>query len=1674
MESFENPTIEQGKIVSAVENLADSLHTPVRAVKSVEELPEGDVARKRIENGDGIKGWFDTKSEEMAIYLPNAMSVEDGRESVFHEVVGHYGLRKLFGEDFNTFLDNVYANVSPEIRKQIVARAKEGGNILDLREATEEYLAALAEQGFDNVEERTLWQKIKDAFIDMLRKAGVHLGFDLTDNELRYVLWRSYQNLESQSIMDRAADIDMQRRLKVGIFRENEAEREKSAENYERALRTVNEFAEKHVGAGNVFVIRSKEMLREQLEEIKIAPEDIDKYERWMEEGNTPAFFSPKYGKIIVLDSSLPKEELNAYLWHESTHKALNDLYEFNEYEIRLNNLYEALEVDYRDYFKSIRELYSEESELGKKNECVTNFFEHLYKIGGERLVNGLNRMQSIGIDKEGTLLEVYNYIYYGKRQRNDGQGVRTVYESDQKVNKESLSSKEVWDYERNGRFGEGGGSGRNELRRLHRDETEGVSERRFRTGESTGEDENTVRTYEKEIRELNNRISSLERAIERYENGENVSKAVADEIRRQISSDFVNEINKSELTSLLAQVQKAKTKKSLEKIFMNVKRVALDAHSRKLQRVIDKLLALKVQDVNGKNMSIAKNVDDSTRKIFTFIRGNLSDLKISGLEDEILFLKRENRKRQEEVKRLERVARDSSDVQERESSRTSIEELKKVIEESKKSIKELRDEANEIKESVANFKDIDIEKELGLLNDKIERAARNEDTWTQNDNERMAALNIISATITNKKHDYEIRDIELRIQKMVLNNSDLYRERGGLKDEVKRKRINEKIKENHRQIGAMERLINDTRSMQVQQMQMTIDQLNELISNGKNSLLRKTEDEMKRKRMLIGNAIRSVEGKPINIEDKELNKERTLKKFFSAPMGSFNYMCQRVNTKTFGKDGFLYKRFVEGNEGTMRAHDTYILRMKEVWSRLDEKTRELFGKSFEKITSFSDKVVNESGVHVFDPTSGDGYGVRYEKPLSKGQAMYIYQVWKMADGRTKLELQGFDEESIAEIVDFIGPEYVKFADWVQEEFLPELRERYNERYLEMYNTSLAKIENYIPLKINKNAIREESSLSDDGKKRKTLEEKAGSLINRVVNTHPVDMVNGFNILLEHTNQMEEWNAYARVRRDLDYILSSTIFRNQLNANVRGSYKNFYDAAEVATKVHNVEILNGVDIGLGVLSKAIVGGNIAFRLYTAVKQFLSAPAFLGYSQSRKFMVCVAKSIVTPKTGFKWCMENMPSFYERVTSGLSGSNDLEKKYGKSWFEKGLDKYIETGMIPNKFIDALTCSIGIKAIYDYRYLQLKESGIGEVEARNQAMAEADVYYNETQQSSHPAFLSPMQMSRTFSNRMIAAYQNSNLGYVRKLFLHFYDLTRSIKWKELKKNYTEMYIKEGMNEEDAESKAYRKLLNENRKHVVGILLYGWGMNTLWNIGSQGLLGAFRGDGDDDDDKWEKGLSFMVTSPIKGTLLGNFAEGFVGGYGYNPFMLFEEANKAVKEIGASAEECGLSPQLAYVALQKASRIAGFDLEVWGNIYLGLEGMARDGVFNDDGLMNTMFILNAPKSNRAAVAKELYKDEPLLDFAEKVARANKYIPKRDSWENWVPGSRNLTKRKENEIKKEYERLHMTDKQKKEADERKIADKHKRKLKELEDDILSLAEYIDGHKEEHQIYKKYY
>ena len=234
-------------IDAAVNDTANKLNVGVRVAHSVDEVSDEGV-RRAIEKGRNVKGWYDTRTGEIVVYAPNATDADDAVRTVLHEGVAHYGLRQLVGdENFDTFLDNIYNNVDEEIKAAIDEKAQRNG--WSTRVATEEYLASLAEDtNFEAARSSGLWQRIKDFFMDLLTKAGIRLNEALTDNELRYILWRSYENLaepNGRGTIGTVRDVAMQGRLGVGNYgnedmrlRETEDEQtpEKKSENKYREL----------------------------------------------------------------------------------------------------------------------------------------------------------------------------------------------------------------------------------------------------------------------------------------------------------------------------------------------------------------------------------------------------------------------------------------------------------------------------------------------------------------------------------------------------------------------------------------------------------------------------------------------------------------------------------------------------------------------------------------------------------------------------------------------------------------------------------------------------------------------------------------------------------------------------------------------------------------------------------------------------------------------------------------------------------------------------------------------------------------------------------------------------------------------------------------------------------------------------------------------------------------------------------------------------------------------------------------------------------------------------------------------------------------------------------------------------------------------------------------------
>ena len=204
------PTTNTEELTNHAESVVQNLH-----LNNVEIVPDGSSL-----NGEQAtaKGFYNKRTGKIVVVVSNHTDIADIEKTVLHEAVAHHGLRELFGDNFDNFLDTVFAKADIETRQQIAhLSAKHGWNI---RTATEEYLASMAEDtNFEQIEP-TLWQRIKQLFGEIMSAFGLHHA-NITDNDLRYILWHSYKNLQNSgkhSILDIAENIAMQYRLKVGNY----------------------------------------------------------------------------------------------------------------------------------------------------------------------------------------------------------------------------------------------------------------------------------------------------------------------------------------------------------------------------------------------------------------------------------------------------------------------------------------------------------------------------------------------------------------------------------------------------------------------------------------------------------------------------------------------------------------------------------------------------------------------------------------------------------------------------------------------------------------------------------------------------------------------------------------------------------------------------------------------------------------------------------------------------------------------------------------------------------------------------------------------------------------------------------------------------------------------------------------------------------------------------------------------------------------------------------------------------------------------------------------------------------------------------------------------------------------------------------------------------------------
>lgn len=173
-------------VVKHVAKVAKATGGKVKMLQSVEEVTNAE-AKARLEKGEKVEGWYDERTGEVVLYMPNVHDSYTAEKTVWHEIVGHKGMRELFGNDnYDKFLDDIYFNLDkPEYAdlKKLVMKELQY-NPFDYRNAIEEAIARMAEGGHG---EHGIWNNLKNKVTNIFREIGYRVAPNTKD--IKYLLW---------------------------------------------------------------------------------------------------------------------------------------------------------------------------------------------------------------------------------------------------------------------------------------------------------------------------------------------------------------------------------------------------------------------------------------------------------------------------------------------------------------------------------------------------------------------------------------------------------------------------------------------------------------------------------------------------------------------------------------------------------------------------------------------------------------------------------------------------------------------------------------------------------------------------------------------------------------------------------------------------------------------------------------------------------------------------------------------------------------------------------------------------------------------------------------------------------------------------------------------------------------------------------------------------------------------------------------------------------------------------------------------------------------------------------------------------------------------------------------------------------------------------------------------
>ena len=658
LKDFQNPTIDEKNHSALSENalssepshdreamrneavqLSDKLHTPIKIVEDVKDITHSNAEVERRKRNS--KGWYDVRTGEVVVVLPNNRDVEDVAATVMHETVAHKGLRELVGEEhYDEFLDEVYEHLRGDLKQRVDAEAgrafvddstKNGERAKSYerhrRTAVDELFGDMAEKPFEEFSEgeRTLWQKLKEVVRKLLDKFLESLKlpkwFKLGDNELRYMLWRSKERLErgKEHPIDLARDMVMREelglseaaRMRMGDTPDTfKARQRRAVEEKGIVMPGLNEAEVKVVdvprhsftGTGKDVLKAAEEWARKNIVgthtainsqgkqfEYEIGNKSVGKYvssSSVQKSHNLGIHLSVLKRLPEVIQTSIEAEIHPDYTKNDSRERTVDSLVNVNSL---IHRFYGAVDIDGK--------IYRVKTTIREFGDANLNAKAHNYEVTKIELIEAPSTY-GLEANHEHLAMTSASSISVAKLLKD----VEKSYDSGKKVLDESRKADEDPILYRDG----------GETEDIWKDKSMGLHERTTAAAMRLADKHQENKTLRNDaMRAIGNNLADLRKAMSLQRKFDMATvKRVSDLARVLMNNGYIGDMTQQEVKSLLAAVRNSVGHNDIDRDVQKVMEIMVKNQLRRAEKALGALEAIKGSKVNAKGVKVQGKLD--------------------------------------------------------------------------------------------------------------------------------------------------------------------------------------------------------------------------------------------------------------------------------------------------------------------------------------------------------------------------------------------------------------------------------------------------------------------------------------------------------------------------------------------------------------------------------------------------------------------------------------------------------------------------------------------------------------------------------------------------------------------------------------------------------------------------------------------------------------------------------------------------------------------------------------------------------------------------------------------------------------------------------------------------------------------------------------------------------